>query len=150
MLQKLLADRFKLTLHRTTKEFPVYELVTAKNGPKLKEVEAGGSNTNSGRGHMTATRISMQRLSEFLSRQVDRPVLDMTGLKGVFDLTLDWTPDESLSAKKPGEGEVAIDAPKSPSLLTALQEQLGLKLQARRAPIEILVVDHAEKVPTEN
>lgn len=77
---------------------------------------------------------------------MDRPVLDMTGLKGVFDFTLDWTPDESPSAKAEG----AIDAPKSPSLLTALQEQLGLKLQGRKAPIEILVVDHAEKVPTEN
>ena len=146
MLQKLLEDRFKLTMHRTTRELPVYELVTAKNGPKLKEVEAGGSNTNSGRGHMTAQRTSVRFLSEFLSRQMDRPVLDMTGLKGVYDFTLDWTPDESPSAKAEG----AIDAPKSPSLLTALQEQLGLKLQGRKAPIEILVVDHAEKVPTEN
>ena len=88
----------------------------------------------------------MKFLCEFLSRQMDRPVLDMTGLKGVFDFTLDWTPDESPSAK----GESAIDAPKSPSLMTALQEQLGLKLQARKAPIEVLIIDHAEKVPTEN
>lgn len=88
----------------------------------------------------------MKRLSELLALQMDRPVLDATGLKGVFNFTLDWTPDESPSAK----AESAIDAPKSPSLLIALQEQLGLRLQARKAPIEILVVDHAEKVPTEN
>jgi uncharacterized protein (TIGR03435 family) len=146
MLQKLLADRFKLTMHRVTKEIPVYELVAAKNGPKLKEVEAGGSKTNRGRGHIDAQRMSMKRLSELLALQMDRPVLDATGLKGVFDFTLDWTPDESPYAK----AESAIDAPKSPSLLIALQEQLGLRLQARKAPIEILVVDHAEKVPTEN
>ena len=81
----------------------------------------------------------MARLAEFLSRQMDRPVVDLTELKGVYDLTMDWTPDEAAAA----------DAV-APTLLTALQQQLGLKLQPQKAPIEVLVVDHLERVPVEN
>ena len=143
-LQKLLAERFKLQVHRETKEFPVYALVVGKNGPKMKEVEDnGGRNTNSSRGHLTGQRISMARLAEFLARQMDKPVVDMTGLKGTYDLTLDWTPDEV--ADKPGSDTAA-----GPSLLTALQQQLGLRMQPQKAPIELIVVDRIEKVPTEN
>lgn len=139
-LQKLLADRFKLALHRETKDFPVYALVAAKGGPKIQAVEdQGGHSTNSTRGHLVGTRITMARLAEFLARQMDRPVVDLTEMKGVYNLTMDWTPDEAAAA----------DAV-APTLLTALQQQLGLKLQPQKAPIEVLVVDHLERVPVEN
>jgi uncharacterized protein (TIGR03435 family) len=139
-LQKLLADRFKLAIHRETKEFPVYALMPAKGGPKIKAVEDDGAHsTNSKRGHLVGTRVSMVRLAEFLARQMDRPVVDLTEMKGVYNLTLDWTPDEAA----------ASDAA-APTLLTALQQQLGLKLQPQKAPVEVLVVDHLERAPVEN
>jgi uncharacterized protein (TIGR03435 family) len=153
MLQTLLRDRFKLRLHRQTKERPVYALVVGKGGSKLHEVEAGPGKDNAGRGHLSAQKISMPRLAEILSRHMDRPVLDMTGVKGVFDLTLDYTPDDARGTPAPRDGGVeaiATDSPTGPSIFVALQEQLGLKLEARKGPVEILVIDYAEKVPTEN
>jgi uncharacterized protein (TIGR03435 family) len=149
LLQRLLAERFKLAVHRETREFPVYALLPGKSGPKPKAVEDTGShNTNSTRGHLTGQQISMMRLAEFLSRQMERPVVDLTKLPGVYDLTLDWVPDEAL---KPGaDSKPAGDAPPGPDLLTALQQQLGLKLQPQKAPLELIVVDHADRVPVEN
>lgn len=140
-LRKLLADRFKLAIDRETKEFPVYALVPAKNGPKIQAVEdQGGHSTNSKRGHLEAKRATMARLAEFLARQMDRPVVDLTEMTGVYTFALDWIPDEAAAA---------ADAV-GPTLLTALQQQLGLKLQPQKAPIEIIVVDHVERVPVEN
>jgi uncharacterized protein (TIGR03435 family) len=153
MLQTLLQDRFKLRLHRQTKELPAYALVVGKGGPKLHEVETGPEQDNAGRGRLSARKISMPRLAEILSRHMDRPVLDMTGIKGVFDLTLDYAPDDAHSTMAPrggGAGGIATDSPSGPSIFVALQEQLGLKLEARKGPVEILVIDYAEKVPTEN
>ena len=148
MIQTLLADRFKLTLHRDSKELPVYALVVGKGGSKLQEVEFGRGSTSGSPGHLTATRIAIRNLTEFLSRQTGRPVLDMTGLKGFYNFTLNYTPDAAPSAPSP---ETPIpESAVGPSLFTAVQEQLGLRLEARKAPVEILVVDHAEKVPTEN
>jgi uncharacterized protein (TIGR03435 family) len=142
MLQTLLADRFKLTLHREQKLLPVYALVAGKNGLKLHKAETGGSHTNWGRSRLTAQQTSMLQFAETLSRKMDRPVLDMTGLEGVFDFILEYTPDDDRG--------VAGDSVPGPSIFTAMQEQLGLKLEARKAPAEILVIDHAEKVPAEN
>lgn len=134
---------FKLTLHREPRELTLYELVVAKNGPKLTKAEARPGGVTSGRGHLTATAASMDRLARFLAGsyvKLDRPVVDKTGLDGVFDFTLDWTPDSDLQ-KHP-------DGP--PDIFTALQEQLGLKLEARKGPVEVFVVDHVEKIPSEN
>jgi len=147
MLQTLLADRFKLRAHRETRETSVYAIVVAKNGPKFQPVEGGANDggVSSSAGHMTAHKIPMARLATFLGSaraQLDRPVVDMTGLQGVFDLNLVWEPDRPERAKNDGES--------GPSLFTALQEQLGLKLESRKAPVEILVVDAVEKTPTEN
>jgi uncharacterized protein (TIGR03435 family) len=148
MIQTLLADRFKLVFHRDSKELPVYALVVGKGGSKLQEVEFGRGSTSGSPGHLTATRIAMRNLTEFLSRQTGLPVLDMTGLKGFYSFTLNYTPEAAPSAPSP---ETPIpESAVGPSLFTAVQEQLGLKLEARKAPVEILVVDHAEKVPTEN
>ncbi len=138
-LQKLLADRFKLAIHRESKEFPVYALVAAKNGLKIKPVEDNGDHgSNTERGKFVGTGITMARFAEFLARNMDRPVVDLSEIKGVFNITLEWTPDEA--GQDTG----------GPTLLTALQQQLGLRLQPQKAPIEMIVVDHAERVPVEN
>jgi uncharacterized protein (TIGR03435 family) len=182
MWQSLLADRFKLTLHREKKELPVYVLVVGRNGPKLKESEDSGDATRPtagfgpgmpggrgmmqiGRGRLSATKMSLASFADMLSRQMDRPVIDMTELKGLYDFTLEYTPDERqrMMPFMPGlpAGPVAEEhAPRAnssdsataagPTIFVAVQEQLGLKMEARKAPVEILVVDHAEKVPTEN
>jgi uncharacterized protein (TIGR03435 family) len=146
MMQSMLLERFKLAVHRDTKVFPVYGLIPAKGGPKFQAVaDEGGHNTNSSRGTFKGERCSMPALAEYLARQMDRPVLDMTELKGVFNLTINFTPED---VNNRDEGKADRDA--YPPLLTALQEQLGLRLDPRKAPIEILVVDHVERVPTEN
>jgi uncharacterized protein (TIGR03435 family) len=132
MMQALLADRFKLAAHTETKEFQVYALVVAQNGPKMKKAAPGDDDMNSSSGHATAHSVTMDHLAAFLSRPrmgLGRPVVDKTGLAGVFDFTLSWTPE---------------------AIFTAIEEQLGLKLEPQKAPIEILIVDHAEKIPTEN
>jgi uncharacterized protein (TIGR03435 family) len=136
MLQTLLAERFKLAIHRETKERAVYALVTGKNGPSLHEVEAGPEHSSGGRGSLSGQKMSMSQLADALSQRVDLPVLNTTGIEGVFDIELKWAPDE--------------DNVNGPSIFTAVQEQLGLKLEQRKGPMEIIVVDHAERVPTEN
>jgi uncharacterized protein (TIGR03435 family) len=149
MIQSLLADRFRLSLHRDTKEMPVLALVVGKTGSKLQEVEFARGSTSASQGKFTAVTVPIRNFTEFLSRQTGRPVLDMTGLKGFYSFTLSYTPDQAPSAPGPDSGPIAESAVGA-SLFTAIQEQLGLKLEARKAPVEILVVDHAEKTPTEN
>ncbi len=147
MLQSMLVDRFKLALHHDTKAFPVYGLLVAKGGLKVKEVEDDGNHDNRGRrGQFIGLECSMARLAEQLGRSMDRPVVDMTDLHGVYNLTLNWTPEEARVARE----ETRADIQTYPPLLIALQEQLGLKLEPKKAPIDILVVDHVERVPTEN
>jgi uncharacterized protein (TIGR03435 family) len=143
MIQALLAERFKLTLHREKRQLPIYTLVVTKNGPKIHAVEDGPPRTSGVPGRLDATRITMQKLADLLSRQAGLPVVDSTGLKGVFDFTLTWSPDEA--AATPTDAGAA-----GPSIFTALQEQLGLKLESGKGPVEILVVDHMEKAPTGN
>jgi uncharacterized protein (TIGR03435 family) len=139
MLQNLLADRFKLTIRRDTKEMPVYALVLGKGGLKnARETEIGPGGTSLNRGKLTATKINMARLAETLSGQVDRPVIDMTGLTAIYDLTLEWAPDQTAASEN------------GPDIYTALQQQLGLRLEPRKAPMEVLVVERAERSPTEN
>jgi uncharacterized protein (TIGR03435 family) len=147
-VQALLADRFQLIIHRETKLIPGYALVVAKSGFKLKKMaDDGQADFSSNRGKLTAHKISMELLAQNLSGNLSSPVVDMTGIKGGFDLTLEWTPDEVQSPAKAG-GEAA-EPPSGPSIFTALQEQLGLKLETQKAPIEMVVIDRIEK-PTEN
>jgi uncharacterized protein (TIGR03435 family) len=146
MTQGMLADRFKLVLHRETRQLPVYALIVGKNGPKIQAVEPGQSGTNGGPGHLQATRIPMQKLCDLFARMTGAPVTDETGLKGVFSFTLDWTPDETQRLAAPDEPAGASGA----SLFSALQDQLGLKLEGRKGPVEVLVVDRMERAPTEN
>ena len=144
MLQTLLADRFKLALHREAKPIEAYVLEVTKNGPKLKKGDGGGAKTSNGRGDIVATNATMDRFAEILSRQMDLPVVNQTGLDGVFNLRLQWTPESA----RPGQlsKDVVIEGP---SIFTAIQEQLGLRLHTEKVPIEVLMVDHAEK-PTDN
>lgn len=142
MLQTLLTERFKLTLSRGIKTMPVYELVVAKGGVKLQEsAEGKGSlSVNSGsKGHRMSGNVELSKVAESLSTRMDRPVIDMTGLKGSYLIDLEWSDDD----KATGDAD-------HPSVFSALQDKLGLKLEAKKAPIEILTVEHAEKVPTEN
>jgi uncharacterized protein (TIGR03435 family) len=208
MLRTLLADRFKLTIHRDTKEHAVYALVVGKGGPKLKESEPlptapppvsadggpappastgsnqvtvntsgkGGAEVSDGEGgkqkmsmgadgksmHIENSRMSMAKLAEMLSPMLDRPVVDMTELKGNYQIALDIPMEELMAIAKrsgmvPGMGGGG-DAGRAPAeaadpsggSLFATVQQLGLKLEARKSPIEHIVIDHVEKMPTEN
>jgi uncharacterized protein (TIGR03435 family) len=211
MLQNLLAERFKLTLHREKKELPMYALVVGKNGSKMKEsppddpdpkeasgpqdaaaaaaneqkakqaLENGLRNMKDGmppppglagrgtsmmmmpgRARMSSQKETMAQFSEWLANQLDRPVVDQTGLTANYGVTLEYAP-ESAGGRGPmgmalpplpsgGEGGMPpeADSQAAPSLFTALQEQLGLKLEQKKGPVDLLVVDHLEKTPTEN
>jgi len=217
MLQKLLADRFQMTVHRETKDLPVYALVVGKNGHKLKAstgddkgpsvdaalagralppppsggggqqammmITRGGTGTAAGqRGLMMTMRNGLNEvvgrkatvsgLANLLSTQLNRPVMDETDLTGEYDFTLDFAPDETMRSggvlggiviagpgpaagagggAAPGApGSETRDPSSAPSIFSAIQNQLGLKLEPKKAPVEIIVVDKADKAPTEN
>lgn len=154
-LQALLADRFHFQFHRDTKELPMYALVVAKNGPKLQE-HAGESGDNGpgmfrmGRGMINAQGVQMSLFVNQLANQIGRSVVDKTGLTGRYDIKLEWTPDENQTMAPRDSGTEATPVDSSgPSLFTALQQQLGLKLESQKGPVEIVVIDRIEK-PTEN
>jgi uncharacterized protein (TIGR03435 family) len=153
MVQQMLADRFKLAFHRETDEFSVYALVVAKNGPKIERAKnADGSPSVSwGNGKLKAESVTMEKLAQTLtmasSRELGRIVIDKTGLDGKYDLTLAWSPDDRSAAMASTQNENA--APPGPSIFTAVQEQLGLKLESRKAPVGTVVIDHIEQ-PSEN
>jgi bla regulator protein BlaR1 len=172
MLQALLADRFRLTLHREAYHFPTYELVIAQNGPKLQEAKPGNTHPNGitdmyGKGHsglmsmrggqLIAQGVPVPLLVKELLRELSREsggciIEDKTGLKGNYDFTLQWTPKESEAPMFRGTDGGQPRKPRTlspesnwPSLFTAIQEQLGLKLEPQNGPGEILVIDHVEK-----
>jgi uncharacterized protein (TIGR03435 family) len=201
MLQALLAERFKLTVHRESQERAVYALVVGKNGPKLKEsppdadappsvpddvnpqirvngrgegmsVEISGAGI--GTAHMSmgpngamrleAPKINMAALADTLSRFFDRPVVDLTELKGSYQVALDLSLEDLRNAGRnagllaPGIGggrdgaRPAADAASDPggaSIFAAVQ-QLGLRLEPRKTPVDLIVIDHMERNPTEN
>lgn len=148
MMRQMLVERFQLTVHREQKTLPVFTLVVGKNGIKFQQVADTGSHSqNNNNGHYKGECVSMESLASFLSRQAGEPVLDRTGLTGFFNLTLEWTPETRQAGD--GKPEPLSDA-LAPPLAAALQEQLGLRLEARKAPVEIVVVDHAGRTPTEN
>jgi uncharacterized protein (TIGR03435 family) len=213
MLQALLNERFKMSIRHEEKELPVYDLVVAKGGPKLKPSQGlkpemlppgvpktfmtgtpvpapdapeqrtnpcptppagkpaaaappriGGSMFRMNDGHLELNNVTMPGLANNLSNMLGRPVLDKTGIEGNYDVTLDVDPTEFMANMKrnmagavmigPGGEASRADAGPAPesnggSVFTAVQ-QLGLKLEGRKAPLEMIVVDHADKVPTEN
>ena len=143
MLQILLADRFGLKTHNENRKLESYVLVSGKRGPKLQPGDPGDDGAFIfGEDHLTAWAISMAGLAARLSGpafKLGRPVLDMTGIKGTYNFVLKWTPDG-----------MPVDGSSSPSLFTSLEEQLGLRLETKKTVFRILVVDHADKVPTGN
>ncbi|HEU0123064.1 MAG TPA: M56 family metallopeptidase [Bryobacteraceae bacterium] len=145
-MQAVLRDRLGLVLRAETKEQPIYALVIAKGGPKLKPAAAPerGPNHNMGRGRVTATSAPLDRLVFTLSQSLGRHVADETGLTGVYDFTLQWTPDAGPNAGGPAAAEDS-----GPSLFAALQEQLGLKLESRKGPVPVLVIEKIQR-PSEN
>ena len=151
MLQSMLVDRFKIVVHRERKTFPVYGLIVGKSGIKFKEVpDTGSHNSDATNNQYTGSCVSMGILADFLARQkdlpIDLPVLDMTGLAGCYNLTLSWVPEPRQS----GDTPAATDTSAGPTLLTAIQEQLGLRLETRKAPLDTLTVDRVERIPSEN
>jgi uncharacterized protein (TIGR03435 family) len=152
MTQNLLAERFHLVLHREQKTLPHLEMGVAKNGPKLRasdEASAAGR-LFYGRGWLTYYRVTMHTLAVLLSRQLRQTVLDKTGIEGSFDVNLEWTPDDPQAVARAADGTDANDLPLRPDIFTAMQVQLGLKLEMRKTPLEVLVVDRADKVPVAN
>jgi bla regulator protein blaR1 len=142
----LLAERFQLSVHRETGERPVYTLVLAKNGHKLQESkEDDGINRN--RGVITGKGAPMEMFAKVLSGTLVRPVLDRTGLTGKYDFKLEWTEDSGGMKEKGGEISTDANPPdlSGPSIFSAIQDQLGLKLESGRGPVEILAIDRAEK-----
>jgi uncharacterized protein (TIGR03435 family) len=171
MMEALLVDRFNLKIHRESKNLPVYTLVIAKNGSKLQEAKTDESTSTGprgggfGRGSMTMTTggkggarsqiltgqaIPIASLIRILPGVLDRPVLDKTGLTGLYDVKLEWWPDDSQIQAAPsgassGQTPAAPSDPGGPNLFTAIQEQLGLKLESGKGTVEIIVIDHVER-----
>lgn len=139
LLQQLLQQRFKLVAHHETRELPGYVLVVAKGGPKLtpakeKDIDAVAYILPDG---VRSASITTKTLASLLSRSVGHPVLDKTAITGTYDLDLHFAPATTTESTLP-------------SIFTAVQEQLGLKLEPQKVPADFLVIDHVEKVPTEN
>jgi uncharacterized protein (TIGR03435 family) len=164
MVQSLLDDRFKLKMHRETRELPIYSLTLAKSGvrrsPGLVESHEGACGPVTpdsppkaaacgtvSPGRIFGQRGRMSQLADRLATILGRTVVDKTGLTGTYDIELTYTPDPDMAHQLP-PGQPAPGIP-APSLFTAMQEQLGLKLQAGKGPVEVIVIDGAEK-PTGN
>jgi uncharacterized protein (TIGR03435 family) len=149
MMQALLMDRFQLRFHREARELPVYVLVAVKRGPKLAPASEGenGSTRRNGAGQLVIKSGTVGNLASTLSNIVDRKVLDKTGLTGNYDMTLTWTPDDYQPPPLRPNGPPPD--PNNPSIFTALQEQLGLKLESAKGPLEVLVIDSVSK-PSKN
>jgi uncharacterized protein (TIGR03435 family) len=153
MLQSMLEDRFKLTVHRDTVIEPIYELVVAAGGFKLKPVEPRSTGPrgigSNGQGTANGMAAQMPVLAEFLSGVLGRSVVDKTGVSGQYDFTLTYAPEPGEARAPVPPPETAPPDPNRPSLFAALQEQLGLRLATTRGPVEIIIIDRVEK-PTEN
>jgi uncharacterized protein (TIGR03435 family) len=148
MLQGLLAERFKLKVHREEKVIPGYDLVVAHGGPKFRRAVTDQARGEVMLGSITTHSAPIFQIVTAVAGTLRSPVHDMTGLSGNYEFTLKWTPDDMVPAGAENTSTAPGDRP--PSIFTALQEQLGLKLEPRKLPTEIVVVDHVERVPTEN
>jgi uncharacterized protein (TIGR03435 family) len=152
MVQALLAARFKLATHIETRDLPVYLLVVARVGPKLRDLQTSESfvntSVNAGSHHIQVQMAnSVAVLAEELSRVAGRDVIDKTGITGRYNLDLTWSADDRAAPSAAGASTSPADT--GPSIFTALQEQLGLKLEPGKGPVQVLVIDHVE-MPSEN
>jgi uncharacterized protein (TIGR03435 family) len=143
MLQTLLVDRFKIASHRETKELAVYTLAEAKGGIKCKPEEADGEiQLTPGRGGvLSLQRVTVSQIADLFTDVLDQPLIDQTGLKGRYTCTL----DPRASQPEPGQED-----DKGAMIIAGLQQQFGLKVEQKKAPMEVLIIDHIEKMPAEN
>jgi uncharacterized protein (TIGR03435 family) len=143
MLQALLTERFQMKLHREARDMNVYVLLPGKGAPKLKEAPTDSPASLSGSPNGVSFRAQpISRFTFMLTRRMDRPVLDETGLKGVYDFTVD-TSGLGFAGREPENSS-------GPSIFTAVQNDLGLRLEARKQSVQILVIDSVNKIPTQN
>jgi uncharacterized protein (TIGR03435 family) len=158
MLQTLLAERFKLAIHREQKSTAVFALVAAKRGFKLQAAAGSGrpkcspGQGDEGLNHTVCTNFTMADLAAALPTRIapsfiDRPVVDLTGLKGAYDIKLDWVPRPLVGNAADGP---TADVAAGSTVFDALDKQLGLKLVERKLPMPVIVIDHIERIPTEN
>ncbi len=145
-LQTLLSDRFKLAVHKESRELNVYELTVGRGGSKMAvSAEGKPPGRKVGRGELSGS-MPMPLLAVTLSQSLDRPVIDKTGLRGNFDVGLAYAPEAGEGARFEAAGpQVPQPDPNRPTLFSALREQLGLELRSAKAPVEVLVIDHVEK-----
>ncbi len=151
MLRTLLAERFQMQLHRETRDVPALILTIGKNGHKLQATEAEGTPSfKTGKMNLTGQGATLNQLTDFLAGELRRPIIDQTGLTGRFNYFLDinsYVTEEVLKSQGPGGGP----PPDAPSIVAqAIQAQLGLRLESKKAPLEVLVIDRMERTPTEN
>jgi bla regulator protein blaR1 len=139
-LQSLLAEQFRLVLRHEIREQTAYALTVAKSGPKMKESAPGMIKRRPGQ--IVSKGVRIETLAQFLGVDIGRPVADRTGLSGIYEFTLDWTPDRPASA---APGIEAASDPTGPTIFTAIEEQLGLRLESRKMPVDTLVIDRVEK-----
>jgi uncharacterized protein (TIGR03435 family) len=152
LLQPVLADRYHLKIRHETRMMPIYSLVVAKGGPKLKPVEEGAKQgTNYANNMIVDKKYDIRRLASDLTGNLNMPIIDKTGLTGEYDMNLKWSPDPA----RPAFGDVRDPAdlpapdPSRPEIFTAIKEQLGLELKAEKGPVDVIVIEHAER-PTPN
>lgn len=154
MLQALLIERFKLAARKEDRPRQVYALIVDKNGPKFKETDLKSESAHPGNVRFSAApgiagfkgQITMASLARLLSKRVNQTVQDLTGLTGTYDIDLSWAPDQAFEAHPNADVPPASAA----GLFTAIRESLGLRLESRKEPVEVLVIDHIERVPTGN
>jgi uncharacterized protein (TIGR03435 family) len=147
MLQTLLADRFKVVVHRQTKELQAYLLLIGKNGPKFQESKSDGESqidAQKDKMSIVVQRTPISQLTDMLSRVLQTPVVDKTGLTGRYDITINVA--KYLQDLQPTNGPPDVVS----VLMSGLQEELGLKLESKKTPLDLVIVDHAEKTPAEN
>jgi uncharacterized protein (TIGR03435 family) len=153
MFQNLLVDRFKLQFHKEMRTLPAYELVVDKSGARLTENHSPEHFDipvrPTGFGKLEATHCSMSYFSWILSLRLDRPVIDQTGLAQFYDFKLEWTPEPPPGLAGRPDAATNLPPTNGPDIFTALQEQLGLKLDSHKGPVEVMVIDHVER-PSEN
>ena len=161
MLQSLLEDRFQLELHRGNEQAPIYALVVAKDGPKINLApdqtsppvngpaqQGAGPNRGAmriGGGSLVGNAVTLSLFTRLLSQRLDRTVVDKTNLDGRFDIRLYWTPDVGEVALDPGGNPLPPANATGPSIFSAIQEQLRLRLESTTGPIDLIIIDHVEK-----
>jgi uncharacterized protein (TIGR03435 family) len=148
LLRQLLADRFKLAVHHESREVPAFALVVPKGGSKLHEATKPRDFFTARPGLIQGARVSSAQLAGALARLLGYPVADETGLTAMYEVKVEWTPDQASPATN-ADAQIAAPEP-GLSLFTALNDQLGLRLQTRKVSADLVVVDHMERAPTDN